>query len=209
MKEVDIRLALHHALQWRGWSPKHWQDGRYIVCSKCGHKGVMKPDKKGRADTKAEHYSLPVLDTWIEVKDCKDTAFAFSEISEEQRTFLDEHHGSYICIGRIVPKGETKTTIHSIYVIPWGIWKALEAEVDLLTGGKSIPYDYTLYTNKVEVKCTDMVSRFPMWKLERRDDGWHFKDTHPLAVQDEIETPHYMREKETKWANAEKVPTSP
>lgn len=174
----------------------------------CRKPTLMTPNMKGRPDTKGEHFVLPLPDVWVEVKDCKETAFAFSEISEDQRKFLDGKANSYLCIGRIVPLG-SKKTIHSIFVIPWAIWKALEWEVETLTGSKSIPYDYSLYTNKVEVKCTDLVTRFPMWRLVRENGDWHFQNTHPLAVMPEIETPHFMREKETKWANAEKAPASP
>ena len=204
MKESDVRLHLHHALQWRGWSPFHHTDGR-----KCPHcYRTILPTVAGRADTIAKHYTVTAPDSYIEVKDCKDTAFAFSEISEDQRKFLSAKGSSYICIGRIVPMG-TKTTIHSIYVIPWDLWKKMEEEITLLLQDRSVPYDYQLYTNRVAARGPDLVTRFSKYALEKRDGNWHFKDDHPLAVQGEIETPHFMREKDTKWANAEKAPALP
>ena len=211
MKEVDIRNELHHALQWRGWTPKHWQDGRYIVCEKCGHRGVLKPNVAGRPDTKGEHYSIAVPDAWIEVKAVRGTAFPFSDIRPEQRAYLSDRvergEQAFLCLGKIMPMGDTRETIASIYVIPWLLWLKAENDAKSLIGAVSIPYNYILYTNKVEVRQPDIVTRFHRYGLERRNRGWHFEEDHPLAVQPEVDIPFFMRNKHAHTDSAQAIPT--
>lgn len=194
MKEENVRLALHHALQWRGWAPYHPTDAR-----KCPHcYRLIIPPTAGRADTTARHYTLAIPDVHIEVKDCKGQSFPFSEISGDQRKFLekkDEH--AWICIGKIVPMG-SKETIDSIYVIPWKEWWRMENDMILLKDSNSIPYDYKLYEKKPSIQAPDLVSRFPKYALEYRDGDWHFRDDHPLAVQAEIEVPYHKRAKQNE-----------
>jgi hypothetical protein len=196
MKEKDIReKGLNHALMWRNWRPLHWQDGRAYPCQHCHKTNILTPQHPGRSDTLAIRGDASAF---IEVKDCKEKAFAFSEISSDQRKYLDDAAKddipTYICIGKIVPMG-SKERIHSIYVIPWKKWVLMETEMILILESGSIPYDYSLYEKKPAVRCSDLVTRFKEYALEYRDGDWHFPDIHPLAVQPEVEVPWHMRKK--------------
>lgn len=189
MKEASIRLQLHHALMWLGYWPLHHRDG--FRCPKCGT--IQVPPIVGRPDTEARHPRFPTA--LIEVKAVKELAFAFSEITIEQREYLSswskEHGESYLCLGKIVPMG-TKTKIDSIVVIPWQMWLVEEANHE-----KSVPYDRLYYKNELRSEESTIVGTFdPRFFLEKRDGDPHFKADHPLAVCQEVEVPFYKRSKE-------------
>ena len=194
MKEADIRLSLHHALQWRGWWPLHHQDGRKYPCVHCGKWNVITPDVRGRPDTEARHPKFPTA--FIEVKMVPGLSFAFNEITPEQHRYLtswmNEGGQSYLCLGKIVTRGATQTKIDSIMVIPWNTWLGVER-----AGGKSVPYDFKYYQNDVRAEDMDLahwISDFCYLKLLLGE--WHFQNEHPLAVQPEIDVPFFKRSKE-------------
>jgi hypothetical protein len=192
MKESDIRLALHHALQWRGYWPYHHQDARY--CPRCH--AIITPEVVGRPDTEARHPAFPTA--LIEVKAVKSTekSFAFDAITPEQREYLsswaNEGGESYICLGKIVPMG-SKEKIHQILVIPWLEWLEIEDAHD-----KSIPWDYGLYEKQPSLpRQNDLMSLiYPAWELVRNANDWHLQRGHPLSVCREVEVPFYKRNQE-------------
>ena len=200
MNEADIRNHLHHALMFRGWTPHHAQDARVVTCNVC-HKGkiTLYPQTPGRADTVARHYTVDAPIIHIEVKAVRDTAFAFSDIRPEQHVYLDKRLNSYLCLGKILPKGKTQTTIHSIYVIPWAMWMEWERH-SLILGLESIPYSYELYTNNVVKKQTDLATRLagPTWQIRYSNGDYHFDPLHPLSVMEEVEVPFFKRSKDNE-----------
>lgn len=190
MNESDVRLRLHHALQYRGYWPLHHRDG--FPCPKCGT--IQVPPIKGRPDTEARHTKFPIAMIEVKALGIDDLAFAFKEISEDQRKYLtawmNEGGQSYLCLGKIVPLG-SKTSIHSIWVIPWDQWLDIEKHTE-----KSIIYDRSFYTNNVrpgEHSVTDVVP--DKYKLFGAGLDWHFQNEHPLAVQPEVEMPFFKRVK--------------
>lgn len=199
MNEASVRLALHHALQWRGYWPKHDSDGRKypVPCVKCHRVNwlMVTPEIKGLPDTNGRHPRFP--SPLIEVKAVKATerSFAFNSITPEQREYLSawakEGGGSYLCLGKIVPMG-SKEKIRQILVIPWLEWLKIEDNYD-----KSIPWDYALYEKQPSLpRQSDLMSLvFSWWHLVRTANEWHFPDDHPLSVIPEIETPFFKKGK--------------
>jgi hypothetical protein len=199
MKESNVRNSVKEAMWERGWGAMHFTDARMVSCQHCHKMTLATPPIKGRSDLVAPHYTLNEPTAYVEVKDCKGTAFDFDEISPDQREYLDKHENSWIAIGRIVPLGSTKTTIHSIFVIPWKEWKLTEETITLLTGKKSLPYSYVLYEKKPIIQQPDLATRFKRYELEWGDGEWHFGEDHPLAVM-KVKNPLHRRaakEKET------------
>jgi hypothetical protein len=189
MKESDVRLQLHHALQWLGYWPYHHQDARY--CPKCH--SIITPEIKGRPDTEARHPRFPTA--LIEVKVCK-LSFPFSDITLEQREYLNawsvEGGRGYLCLGLIVPYG-TRTTIRDIIVVPWVFW--LEQEIYYKERSfQSVPWDRTLYKRAFSTDIKDLTESIPsQYFLKRIGNEWHFESEHPLVVQGEINNPFFKR----------------
>jgi len=162
-----------------------------VECNHCHKMTLVLPQVSGRADTNARHFIL-AEEAEIEVKDVRGTSFAFSEIKENQRKFLTKHEDSYICVGKIVAVG-SRETIHSIFVIPWKKWVAMESELILILESGSLPYSYALYEKKPVVRTADLVTRFAQYALEYRDGDWHIPDGHPLAIHPEVMIPWHQR----------------
>lgn len=201
MKEADVRLKLHHALQFLQYWPKHDQDARKypVTCQRCHHVNwfTVTPEIKGLPDTNGRHPRFPSPLIEVKVVKSDEQSFAFSSISSEQRKYLTswaaEGGGAYICIGKIVP-ADTKEKIREILVIPWDSWIVCVEE----THEKSIPWDYELYETLPSLpRPSDLKSIvFDQWYLTQNGSDWHFKPEHPLYVQPEIDVPFYKRVKE-------------
>lgn len=202
MKESDIRLAVSHALQWQGFRPLHWNDGRSIPvrCPFCQkwHSAVVTPEIKGRPDLLGIHPAPPRENLFIEVKDvpADKKSFALAEISIEQVQYLDgfwaEGGAAFLVIGKIVPLGK-KTRIDSILCVPWLLWNQRTDQYE-----KSIAWDWDLYVKLPVLQKKSMLQLFPeeQWWLRKEDKHWRFHPDHPIRkMGEDVTLPYYLREK--------------
>lgn len=193
MNESDVRDATRFALMGRGYWPQHFTDG--IKCSRCHQ--IIVPASKGKPDLLLVHPAG--IGSVVEVKDVKvpnkELGLAFTEISTEQRQYLDDWDiaasgvgpGAFISIGLILPSG-SRTFLSDIWVVPWKVWKSLEQSWTAC-GKTSVGIDPTLYkrANKVPLEFYLRDFQFDIYKLKRIKEsdgkpGWALDDAHPLAV---------------------------
>lgn len=195
MNEASIRVAIQHALQWHGYWPFHWQDGRMHFC-KQGHPVLATPEIKGRPDIEARHPKYPTA--FIEVKAiAQDTkSFAFSQIEPEQREYMNswtaEGGQAYLAIGKIVPHG-TKSKIGAIWVFPWLAWLDVESRYE-----KSIAYSWGLYEKRPKdwMHRGSIVQLNPAFEMMKtKDEDWQFFPGHWLATPKKVAIPFYRKEK--------------
>lgn len=209
MNESDIRLAVSHALQWHGWWTPPIQDGRMYFCKE-GHPVLVKADRKGYPDIRAEHPVYPLAHIEVKAigKDAK--SFAFAQIEPEQRNYLtkwsDKGGAAYLAIGKIVPSG-SKSKIGGIWVFPWHHWLNVESRYQ-----KSIAYSWGLYEKRPLdwEKRGSIIELQDFCELEKTEEGWQFHPAHWLAFPPKVEIPYYKQEKvrADEVSKREQIPVS-
>jgi hypothetical protein len=137
MNEADVRLHVRHAMQAAGYEVTRLPD--CIVCPKCKNKIIP---EGGRADLTASPTESTI---YAEVKVLRrdDTSFAFLQIEDIQREWLDERLAQgtrvYLALGVIRPAG-SRSKLEALYLVPWFVWECLEGITRERFGQESLPW---------------------------------------------------------------------
>lgn len=173
MDEATVRADIRKALIALGFWPIHTRDA--VICHRCGNKAL--PSEPGRPD-------LLVLKpngqgVVIEVKRQKNVKDTFAQsfdktlIEEDQRQWMDRWEESggraFFAFGTVVPRKR------SVWVIPWGEWKAHEKTVS----GNSIPIARELYKRRLASETIE--EKFIQYELQKVAGGFAFRENHPVV----------------------------
>ena len=173
MDESYVRRAVFRAARLAGLWPITQTDASR--CSHCGH--LVRPPP-GRPDILGMN---PVgRSIVIEVKTVrpKETAFAFADIDDRQRKWLNRWHEDggqgYIGLGIIRQHGQMHGLDH-LYLIPWGRWLAAEEIVSSIQ--ESIPVQAAKGTRReLQDGKLDIVTVFADLELERTDGVYQWPE---------------------------------
>lgn len=119
------------------------------------------------------------------------TSFPFSEISREQRRWLDvwqsetpvsssNYQGGYIALGTRHGRANSKDEPRLLWLVGWPAWKALESLI--IPHQNSMPLQIKPHLAKPLVS-DNLTARglLHLWEAYWSKGGWHLKTTHPLC----------------------------
>lgn len=180
MKEVDVRRAIGRSLRKLGYWDITQTDATKTQCERC-KKWVMAYPPKGRPDILVMHPRG--LNIVVEVKALMptDTSFAFSEITEEQRNWLNnwtEAKGrGFLGLG-VITKHGSATWLEHIYLVPWADWLGVEETLTPIQA--SIPLDWQRSRFKaVKEGQLDILRLLQDWEMTREDAHiWRLPEGH-------------------------------
>lgn len=180
MDESKFRQEAYRMLRLMGYWPIRGRDAS--VCPRC-HSKILPPIGRPDIIVLAPHGINRVLETKF-VND-KQTSFAFSEISTDQRewmtNWMNDGGIAYIGIG-------VQTRPASFYIIDWGYW--LQIEEQIVDIQASIPIDVSKgksYRKEISSKKLDLVTLASRFKLNRVGGEWQAPPGHSLLKWREID----------------------
>lgn len=180
MNELTVSLKVAHAFELMGYDANKVTDA--IICPRCHRKIVP---SRGRPDRAMIHPSA--RSCYIEVKTVRrnETAFSFSEISDEQRATLNDWLGRggacYLALG-VIRRPKRNDRLEWLYLVEWSKWVALENLVR--PHQDSIPVKAGPgFSKELQKRNLDIETQLWPWSLGQRPGGWFLPQDHPAIEQ--------------------------
>lgn len=182
MEEKTVRQMIGRSLRQMGYWPITQTDATRTQCPRCKAWVTAYPPK-GRPDILVLHprgASIVVECKVLKFKPGKSKSFAFNQIDDAQRRWLDrwldDGGKGYICLG-VIQDNPNKDELLGAWLVDWADWRATEEKFEGIQA--SIPYTTAHTRTRYLIdNAMDMVTMFGPHALQRDGEqfilpGWH------------------------------------
>ena len=175
VNETDVRQKVFRMARKLGYWPIPQTNA--AICPNC-KRPVLPPI--GRPDILWHHPTMRGRVSECKVLRRDATSFPFSEITQDQRDWLDLWQADgglgYIALGIIRPLG-SRSTLVRLYLVDWADWRQVERLVQPIQN--SIPYTARKgMCRELQEGNLDIVTLLKPWELVRNQGQWTLPSGH-------------------------------